>query len=276
MAVSSLLRPFVKPCLPSVVKPEITYCLQLTENYHLEPGTTGGGSAGAGEGENKSEGKSTEGSVEMVHYNFDRVDLICLLLSFIFGLWYILKKHWIANNVFGLSFAIKGIEMLSLNSVTNGCILLGGLFLYDVFWVFGTDVMVTVAKSFDAPIKFIFPMDFLEKGVWGSNFALLGLGDVVLPGIFIALLLRFENSKSVGSRFYFISTCVAYLAGLILTVVVMHVFNAAQPALLYLVPACLGLPLSLAAVKGDLAELFRYEDYPSEDKGKEQAGTKYD
>ena len=103
--------PFVKPCLPSVVKPEITYCLQLTENYHLEPGTTGGGSAGAGEGENKSEGKSTEGSVgwsclsscdtcfycglapaEMVHYNFDRVDLICLLLSFIFGLWYILKK----------------------------------------------------------------------------------------------------------------------------------------------------------------------------------------
>ena len=35
-------------------------------------------------------------------------------------------------------------------------------------------------------------------------------------------------SKSVGSRFYFISTCVAYLAGLILTVVVMHVFNAAQ------------------------------------------------
>ena len=25
---------------------------------------------------------------------------------------------------------------------------LGGLFVYDVFWVFGTDVMVTVAKSF--------------------------------------------------------------------------------------------------------------------------------
>ena len=24
--------------------------------------------------------------------------------------------------------------------------LLGGLFFYDVFWVFGTDVMVTVAK----------------------------------------------------------------------------------------------------------------------------------
>ena len=30
----------------------------------------------------------------------------------------------------------------------NGAILLAGLFVYDVFWVFGTDVMVTVAKSF--------------------------------------------------------------------------------------------------------------------------------
>jgi hypothetical protein len=35
-------------------------------------------------------------------------------------------------------------------------------------------------------------------------------------------------SKSTGSRLYFTSTCVAYLAGLILTVVVMHVFDAAQ------------------------------------------------
>lgn len=33
--------------------------------------------------------------------------------------------------------------MLSLGSYTIGCILLGGLFFYDIFWVFGTDVMVT-------------------------------------------------------------------------------------------------------------------------------------
>ena len=32
-----------------------------------------------------------------------------------------------------------------------------GLFFYDIFWVFFTPVMVTVAKSFDAPIKLLFP-----------------------------------------------------------------------------------------------------------------------
>jgi minor histocompatibility antigen H13 len=34
-----------------------------------------------------------------------------------------------------------------------GFILLGGLFFYDIFFVFGTDVMVTVAVSMDVPIK---------------------------------------------------------------------------------------------------------------------------
>lgn len=32
-----------------------------------------------------------------------------------------------------------------------------GLFLYDIFWVFYTPVMVSVAKNFDAPIKLLFP-----------------------------------------------------------------------------------------------------------------------
>lgn len=65
----------------------------------------------------------------------------------------LLPQHWIANNIFGIAFSVNGVEMLHLNNVLTGVILLGGLFVYDVFWVFGTDVMVTVAKSFEAPIK---------------------------------------------------------------------------------------------------------------------------
>ena len=38
----------------------------------------------------------------------------------------------------------------------------------------------------------VFPQDLLEKGLGASNFAMLGLGDIVIPGIFIALLLRFD------------------------------------------------------------------------------------
>ena len=82
---------------------------------------------------------------------------MCLGLCSVVGVWYILKKHWLANDLLGMAFAVNGVELLHLNNVVTGCILLGGLFFYDIFWVFGTDVMVTVAKSFEAPIKLVFP-----------------------------------------------------------------------------------------------------------------------
>lgn len=48
---------------------------------------------------------------------------------------FLFLQHWIANNLFGLAFALNGVELLHLNNVSTGCILLGGLFVYDVFWV---------------------------------------------------------------------------------------------------------------------------------------------
>ena len=105
--------------------------------------------------------------------------------------------------------------------------------------------------TFEAPIKIVFPQDLMTNGLAASNFAVLGLGDIVIPGIFIALLLRFDNSLKRKSKTYFYATFIAYFIGLLATIFVMHVFKHAQPALLYLVPACLGTPLLLAVLKGD-------------------------
>ncbi|XP_026188362.1 minor histocompatibility antigen H13 isoform X2 [Mastacembelus armatus] len=208
---------------------------------------------------------SGESKEEIVNYEFDTKNLVCLVISSVVGVWYLLKKHWIANNLFGLAFALNGVELLHLNNVSTGCILLGGLFVYDVFWVFGTNVMVTVAKSFEAPIKLVFPQDLLEKGLEASNFAMLGLGDIVIPGIFIALLLRFDVSLKKNSRTYFYSSFLAYIFGLGLTIFVMHTFKHAQPALLYLVPACVGFPVIVALFNGELTEMFRYEESSPEE-----------
>ena len=123
---------------------------------------------------------------------------------------------------------MNGIEFLQLNKVANGCILLSGLFLYDIFWVFMTNVMVWVAKSFDAPIKLIFPQDLIENGLQAEKYAMLGLGDIVIPGIFIALLLRFDYSLNRNRYTYFYTTFVAYILALACTIFVMHVFKHAQ------------------------------------------------
>ena len=59
---------------------------------------------------------------------------------------YFKEKHWLANNALGLAFSVQGIEHLSLGAVSTGVILLSGLFVYDIFWVFCTPVMVSVVR----------------------------------------------------------------------------------------------------------------------------------
>ena len=71
---------------------------------------------------------------------------------------------------------------------------------------------------------------------------------------FISFLL---NSKATGSRAYFYASFIAYFLGLVTTVVILHVFKSAQPALLYLVPACVGSALLCALVRGEIQELFK-------------------
>ena len=51
----------------------------------------------------------------------------------------------------------------------------------------------------------------MENGLNASNFAMLGLGDIVIPGIFIALLLRYDFSLKRKSHFYFYATFIGRL-----------------------------------------------------------------
>ncbi|KAM7534074.1 hypothetical protein Aperf_G00000114733 [Anoplocephala perfoliata] len=198
-------------------------------------------------------------------FEFDKRDVLPLTIALATGITYVCTKHWIANNMIGIAIAITGIEYLHLDRVINGCILLGGLFVYDIFWVFGTGVMVFVATNFEAPVKVAFPRDFLTKGIFSKDVGILGLGDIVIPGIFIAILLRFDvKLNRSGSRLYFWTGYIAYIIGLLLTFVFMYTFHHAQPALLYLVPTCLGFPMTMALVKGDYAQLMAYKDIPKE------------
>ncbi|XP_012866329.1 PREDICTED: minor histocompatibility antigen H13 isoform X1 [Dipodomys ordii] len=209
---------------------------------------------------------SGENKEDIVNYEFDTKDLICLGLSSIVGVWYLLRKHWIANNLFGLAFSLNGVELLHLNNVSTGCILLGGLFIYDVFWVSQAGIPEMSISSLPAPLSYslisgpmVFPQDLLEKGLEADNFAMLGLGDIVIPGIFIALLLRFDISLKKNTHTYFYTSFAAYIFGLGLTISIMHIFKHAQPALLYLVPACIGFPILVALAKGEVTEMFSYE-----------------
>ena len=80
---------------------------------------------------------------------------------------YVYFKNWIYNNVLALLFCIQALQSMFIGNFKNGFTLLILLFFYDIFFVFGTDVMLTVAKGINAPIKLMFPKDYsgaLQEG----------------------------------------------------------------------------------------------------------------
>ncbi|KAJ1516303.1 Minor histocompatibility antigen H13 [Coelomomyces lativittatus] len=225
--------------------------------------------------------------------SFTILTLWTTFLGLLITLAYFFTKHWSLNNFFGIAFSVSAIRLMDVDSFKTGMILLSGLFFYDIFWVFGTDVMVSVAKNFEAPVKLMFPKDIFADTL---QYTMLGLGDIVIPGIFIALCLRFDyhqylhriahakskRSKSSSKRSksssvprsveptssqlysksfpkpYFKVCFIFYVIGLITTVVVMHTFKAAQPALLYLSPACILSVTLVGLIRGEINAVMHY------------------
>ena len=97
-----------------------------------------------------------------------------------------------------------------------------------------------------------------------------GLGDIAVPGLLVSLFYRHGWARqgavvplnAVGAApwrqpfLYFYLALAGYAAGVLLTMVVALHWDAAQPALLFLVP-CTVLPVVLAAAaRRDLGSLW--------------------
>ncbi|KAA8900073.1 hypothetical protein TRICI_006246 [Trichomonascus ciferrii] len=199
-----------------------------------------------------------------------------------------IRPHWILGNLVGGSLAISGIRTIRLGSFSTGFIMLAGLFLYDIYFVFGTNVMVTVATKVKAPVKLEVPRPMTTPT--DRAMAMLGLGDIVVPAMFLSLCLRFDlwnfHRQNTGLPFhlarkfprpYFIWGLVSYAAGLVVTIYVMHIFQTGQPALLYLCPAIAFTTLIVALVRGELGLLWQYKDAEEEEHkdDKNSIGSKF-
>lgn len=217
----------------------------------------------------------------------NKLNIVTFAFGLIIGVIYFLKKNWILNNILGMAFSVFGIENLMLGEYKVGLILLSLLFFYDIFWVFYTPVMVSVAKNIEGPVKLMFPKlqdaidkikkekpdEYADKAYDPREFNMIGLGDIVIPGVYVALMLRFDiylykKAKkditkfgfSFGNMKYFIVTFVFYNLGIIITLCSMYFFNHAQPALLYLVPCTLFSSTLLSFANKDFKLLWKFNE----------------
>ena len=205
------------------------------------------------------------------------LSLMWILVSSYITYSYIKTKYWVYNNILAISFSVYFLNKLLVTNYRNAIIYLIGMLMYDIFWVFGSDVMVTVASELDLPIKLMFPKN---PNAPQMRCNIIGIGDIALPGIFWAMMLRYdflsavtktketftiENFEKLKDNLdfkkpYFFTALTGYSLGLLWTIMIFKVFNSAQPALLYINPLMLGASMIMAAIWKNFKTLFTFDE----------------
>merc|ERR1712127_315203 len=137
---------------------------------------------------------------------FTGAELLSFSLALLIVCVWDLTGHWLLMDAMGMGLCVAFIAFVRLPSLKVSTLLLTGLLVYDVFWVFfskyffNANVMVRVATrpaanpmgamarrlhlnrppKLSLPGKLVFPSNHNS-----GHFSMLGLGDIVMPGLLL-------------------------------------------------------------------------------------------
>ncbi|KAL7806320.1 signal peptide peptidase domain-containing protein [Trichoderma gracile] len=110
--------------------------------------------------------------------------MLALLMAVVTAIVYFATSWPFLSNMLGYGMCYGSFLILSPTDFLTGSLVLWGLFFYDIFMVFYTPYMMTVATTLDVPIKLTYEA--------ASRKSILGLGDIVIPGMVIGWALRLD------------------------------------------------------------------------------------
>ncbi|CAI5645964.1 unnamed protein product [Oreochromis niloticus] len=223
---------------------------------------------------------------------------VCISIAVVWGVYRNEDRWiWILQDLLGIAFCLNFMKTISLSNFKICVILLSLLLVYDVFFVFitpfftknGVSIMVQVALGPDAsgektqgnmvaiPAEPQPPSEKLPVVMrvprllaWAQNlcmmqFSILGYGDIIVPGLLVAYCSRFDVWIKSKRKVYFVSCCIAYFLGMILTFIVMLLSGMGQPALLYLVPFTVITSAVVAGCRGEMKQFWAGTTYQKEE-----------
>mmetsp|Transcript_15676 Transcript_15676/g.61229 ORF Transcript_15676/g.61229 Transcript_15676/m.61229 type:complete len:402 (+) Transcript_15676:49-1254(+) len=176
---------------------------------------------------------------------------------------YFFTNSWVFTDIFAFCIIIFSLSTLRIPNMLIAAMLLCFFFCYDLFWVFlssfifGDNVMVAVARGATEGFHWNLPIALQIPMVLTDGQSLLGVGDIVMPGLFLCYLYRFDcRRQGHPMQGYFINGMIGYVAGIWLALTMLVITEMAQPALIYLVPCTLIPAVVLGASRRELKALW--------------------
>lgn len=190
-------------------------------------------------------------------------DLSSYIISLGLVIFYFVTKYWFMNNIvaFGLCFFI--LSLIPFKSFSVCFVFLLALFVYDTFWVFysskifGGNVMLVAATQINIPATIEMASFLSVDPINHCN--LLGLGDIVLPGMIVKYCKKFDSLSQInkGKGGYYSLSLILYVISISLAGIALYIFEHGQPVLFYISPIFIFGLLLKAMTNKELPQFWR-------------------
>ncbi|CAD8178969.1 unnamed protein product [Paramecium pentaurelia] len=170
--------------------------------------------------------------------------LFSTIMSGILIIIYHYTKTWILNNILAVSIIFFSFRILEFDSLRTGTIFMFLALFYDLFWlfvsptIFGQSVIQNITTTIELPIKLLSPSLIKNCNSPYQQCSILGIGDILIVGLIIKYILKFEKLSGENSLIFF-SSILGYGIGLTSYFILIYYYHIQYPALFYIIPTTL-------------------------------------
>lgn len=188
--------------------------------------------------------------------------IACLAVGYFIHLIWLQSHNWLINNIVSICISIITIRIFKLTSFKFIVLIYIIAFVYDYMWVayrsnnYGENYKLTNSMTENLPIRILCP-ELVSSPFRACSS--LSIADIILPGIFLSYLKKFDELKVIDH--YFKIGLYSLAAGLIVNLFVYYTNLLPTPSFLFTGPIILLATLIVAYRKQDLYEFI--EGFPS-------------
>ncbi|EYC31322.1 hypothetical protein Y032_0004g2095 [Ancylostoma ceylanicum] len=168
------------------------------------------------------------------YYHEETMVYAALAFSIIFGLFHEFCGGWFTNDILAFSSIYIACSRIQAVSYQTGVILLVGMAIFDIFWLYVVDLLSTITRECRAPLMIMIPRDHR-----GNKQSLAAL-DIIVPGIFLNVVQKYSSMYDPG---LFTATYAAVFGALTITMIFAVWRHKITPALV--LPAIVAIVVSM-------------------------------